>query len=122
MCLAQGHNTVTLVRLKPATRQSDVKHSTTFVIVGRLFIQLPESDILLHILLKTSLQCVLGCCFFPNKRDCLVCPVTHAGNIKHLQNSWSARCRQIWLFSADKNWQIEYHSGIFTKHYILHTG
>ena len=29
MCLAQGHNTVILVRLEPATRRSQVKHSTT---------------------------------------------------------------------------------------------
>ena len=29
MCLAQGHNTVTPVRLKPAAPQSLVKHSTT---------------------------------------------------------------------------------------------
>ena len=29
MCLAQGHNTVTLVRLEPATLRSRVKHSTT---------------------------------------------------------------------------------------------
>ena len=29
MCLAQGHNTVTLVRLKPTTPLSRVKHSTT---------------------------------------------------------------------------------------------
>ena len=28
-CLAQGHNTVPLERLKPATPQSQVKHSTT---------------------------------------------------------------------------------------------
>ena len=28
MCLAQGHNTVTLVRLKPAALRSRVKHST----------------------------------------------------------------------------------------------
>ena len=29
MCLAQGHNSVTLVRLKPASPRSQVKHSTT---------------------------------------------------------------------------------------------
>ena len=29
MCLAQGHNAVTLVRLKPAASWSRVKHSTT---------------------------------------------------------------------------------------------
>ena len=29
MCLAQGHNTETLVRLEPAAPQSRVKHSTT---------------------------------------------------------------------------------------------
>ena len=29
MCLAKGHNAVTLVRLKPATPRSRVKHSTT---------------------------------------------------------------------------------------------
>ena len=29
MCLAQGHNAVTPVRLKPAVMQSRVKHSTT---------------------------------------------------------------------------------------------
>ena len=29
MCLAQGHNAVTPVRLKPAASQSPVKHSTT---------------------------------------------------------------------------------------------
>ena len=29
MCLAQGHNTVTLVRLEPAAPRSRVKHSTT---------------------------------------------------------------------------------------------
>ena len=29
MCLAQGHNAVTLVRLEPATARSRVKHSTT---------------------------------------------------------------------------------------------
>ena len=29
MCLAQGHNTVTLVRLEPAAPQSQVKHTTT---------------------------------------------------------------------------------------------
>ena len=29
MCLAQGHNTVTLVKLKPATPRSRVKYSTT---------------------------------------------------------------------------------------------
>ena len=29
MCLAQGHNAVTPVRLEPATPQSRVKHSTT---------------------------------------------------------------------------------------------
>ena len=29
MCLAQGHNAVMLVRLKPATHRSQVKHSTT---------------------------------------------------------------------------------------------
>ena len=29
MCLAQGHNAVTPVKLKPATRLSRVKHSTT---------------------------------------------------------------------------------------------
>ena len=29
MCLAQGHNLVTQVRLKPATPRSRVKHSTT---------------------------------------------------------------------------------------------
>ena len=29
MCLAQGHNTVTLVRLEPGAPQSRVKHSTT---------------------------------------------------------------------------------------------
>ena len=29
MCLAQGHNTVPPVRLKPATLRSGVKHSTT---------------------------------------------------------------------------------------------
>ena len=29
MCLAQGHNTVTLVRVEPAAPLSRVKHSTT---------------------------------------------------------------------------------------------
>ena len=29
MCLAQGHNTVTLVKLEPATPRSRVKYSTT---------------------------------------------------------------------------------------------
>ena len=29
MCLAQGHNTVTLMRLEPATPWSQVKHFTT---------------------------------------------------------------------------------------------
>ena len=29
MCLAQGHNTVTLTKLKPPTPQSQVKHSPT---------------------------------------------------------------------------------------------
>ena len=29
MCLAQGHNTVTLVRLEPGAPRSRVKHSTT---------------------------------------------------------------------------------------------
>ena len=29
MCLAQGHNAVTLVRLKPAAPRSQVKYSTT---------------------------------------------------------------------------------------------
>ena len=29
MCLAQGHNTVTLVRLEPAAPPSRVKHSNT---------------------------------------------------------------------------------------------
>ena len=29
LCLAQGHNAVTLVRLKPAVPWSQVKHSTT---------------------------------------------------------------------------------------------
>ena len=29
MCLAQGHNVVPLVRLKPTTTRSQVKHSTT---------------------------------------------------------------------------------------------
>ena len=29
MCLAQGHNTVTLVRLEPASPRSQVKNSTT---------------------------------------------------------------------------------------------
>ena len=29
MCLAQGHNAVTLVRLKPAAPLSGVEHSTT---------------------------------------------------------------------------------------------
>ena len=29
MCLAQGHNTVTQVRLEPTASQSQVKHSTT---------------------------------------------------------------------------------------------
>ena len=29
MCLAQGHNTKTLVRLEPAAPRSRVKHSTT---------------------------------------------------------------------------------------------
>ena len=29
MCLAEGHNAVTLVRLKPAAPQSGAKHSTT---------------------------------------------------------------------------------------------
>ena len=29
MCLAQGHNTVTLMRLEPAAPRSRVKHSTT---------------------------------------------------------------------------------------------
>ena len=29
MCLAQGHNAVTPVRLKPAAPRSPVKHSTT---------------------------------------------------------------------------------------------
>ena len=29
MCLAQGHNVVTLVRLVPTAPQSQVKHSTT---------------------------------------------------------------------------------------------
>ena len=29
MCLVQGHNTVALVRLKPAVPRSRVKHSTT---------------------------------------------------------------------------------------------
>ena len=29
MCLAQGHNAVTPVKLEPVTPQSQVKHSTT---------------------------------------------------------------------------------------------
>ena len=29
MCLAQGHNTVTPVRLEPSAPRSSVKHSTT---------------------------------------------------------------------------------------------
>ena len=29
MCLAQGHNTVTLIRLEPATPRTRVKYSTT---------------------------------------------------------------------------------------------
>ena len=29
MCLAQGHNAVTLLRLEPTTPQSQVKHSIT---------------------------------------------------------------------------------------------
>ena len=60
MCLAQGHNTVKQVRLEPATCRSGVKHSTTepmrfcYTNVGRLFIQLPESGVVLPRFLKTN--------------------------------------------------------------------
>ena len=38
MCLAQGHNAVPPVRLKPATFQSQVKHSSTEPLRSRLCI------------------------------------------------------------------------------------
>ena len=36
MCLAQGHNAVMIVKLKPATPQSRVKHSTTEPLLSSL--------------------------------------------------------------------------------------
>ena len=38
MCLAQGHNTVTPVRLKPAAPLSRVKHSTTEPLGSLVFV------------------------------------------------------------------------------------
>ena len=61
MCLAQGHNAVTLLRLKPVAPQSRVKHSTTE-------------------LLRTLMVVVSGICFDglsrskfepPHKKICL---------------------------------------------------
>ena len=53
MCLAQGHNLVTLVRLAPAAIQSRVKHSTT-ALPTEGFIQAALSKI--KGLLKTIFQ------------------------------------------------------------------
>ena len=49
MCLAQGHNAVTLVRLKPATPRSRVKHSTTEPLHSLLLLVLIGSIKLLSI-------------------------------------------------------------------------
>ena len=38
MCLAQGHNAVTPVRLEPAAPQSQVKHSTTEPLPSLFFV------------------------------------------------------------------------------------
>ena len=50
MCLAQGHNTVIPVRLKPATPLSPVKHSTT------------EPLHSLVVYNGRRLVCILSCC------------------------------------------------------------
>ena len=39
MCLAQGHNAVTPVRLEPAASQSQVKHSTTKPLCSLKFVE-----------------------------------------------------------------------------------
>ena len=48
MCLAQGHNAVTPVRLKPVAPQSGVKHSTTELLnsdsEGRIFLSHPSTN------------------------------------------------------------------------------
>ena len=44
MCLAQGHNEVTLVRLKPADPQSRVKLSTTEQLHSQQIILIPDQQ------------------------------------------------------------------------------
>ena len=63
MCLAQGRNAVTLVRLEPASLQSQVKHSTTEPLRSQRFISssiplLCRSQCLLLIFFLTL--CMLG--------------------------------------------------------------
>ena len=66
MCLAQGYNTVTLVRLKPATSQSQVKHSTTEPLRSQLLLYISQTfakllHLTLRLLLKHASAHVVGC-------------------------------------------------------------
>ena len=55
MCLAQGHNTVTLVRLENAAPRSQVKHSTTEQLCSLLL----SDDNLLNFLISQFFQNLL---------------------------------------------------------------
>ena len=50
MCLAQGHNAMTPVRLEPGTPRSSVKHSTT---------ELPMCAYLVNAFLGISVTCIM---------------------------------------------------------------
>ena len=58
MCLAQGHNAVTPVRLKPASPPSQVKHSTTEPLCKIMYMQQYSGarGLSLHITLKALVR------------------------------------------------------------------
>ena len=63
MCLAQGHNTVTPVRLEPAAHRSRVKHSTTEPLCSRRTAVIMPYSVNVYAyfnILSTYLFCIWG--------------------------------------------------------------
>ena len=81
MCLAQEHNTMTLVRLESAAPPSQVKHSTTEPQFGEAGTQYPASRTAVH---STSLFCR----FYQTLTDIIVTFIinrgTHQSNVIEL--------------------------------------
>ena len=70
MCLAQGHNTATSVRLKSATLRSRIKHSTTKPLCSL-------SDVVFIMLLNFKMSAIVGILTFMSRINFVLSRVQH---------------------------------------------